>query len=58
MNLTFTPKKRYGRVDYAPVCEKANLFCDIARQDVLTQDQIRSIIALGYDITEQHESTL
>ena len=40
----------YGTVKYYPICEKAQLFADIAGTKTLTLQAIKKIEALGYSI--------
>jgi hypothetical protein len=43
-------KDVYGTVKYYPLCEKAQLFADIAGTKTLTVEAIKKIEALGYSI--------
>ena len=43
-------KDVYGAVKYYPICEKAQLFADIAGTKTLTLHAIKKIEALGYSI--------
>jgi hypothetical protein len=43
-------KDVYGAVKYYPICEKAQLFADIAGTKTLTVQAIKKIEALGYSI--------
>lgn len=43
-------KDVYGTVKYYPICEKAQLFADIAGTKTLTVEVIKKIEALGYSI--------
>jgi hypothetical protein len=43
-------KDVYGTVKYYPMCEKAQLFADIAGTKTLTVEAIKKIEALGYSI--------
>jgi hypothetical protein len=43
-------KDVYGAVKYYPICEKAQLFADIAGTKTLTVEVIKKIEALGYSI--------
>ena len=43
-------KDVYGVAKYYPVCEKAQLFADIAGTKTLTVEVIKKIEALGYSI--------
>jgi hypothetical protein len=40
----------YGTLKYYPLCEKAQLFADIAGTKTLTLHAIKKIEALGYSI--------
>ena len=43
-------KDVYGVTKYYPVCEKAQLFADIAGTKTLTIQAIKKIEALGYSV--------
>ena len=43
-------KDVYGVTKYYPICEKAQLFADIAGTKTLTVQVIKKIEALGYSI--------
>jgi len=43
-------KDVYGITKYYPICEKAQLFADIAGTKTLTVQVIKKIEALGYSI--------
>jgi hypothetical protein len=43
-------KDVYGVTKYYPICEKAQLFADIAGTKTLTVETIKKIEALGYSI--------
>jgi len=43
-------KDVYGVTKYYPICEKAQLFADIAGTKTLTLQAIKKIEALGYSI--------
>ena len=43
-------KDVYGVLKYYPLCEKAQLFADIAGTKTLTVEVIKKIEALGYSI--------
>jgi ATP phosphoribosyltransferase len=43
-------KDVYGAVKYYPICEKAQLFADIAGTKTLTLEVLKKIEALGYSI--------
>jgi hypothetical protein len=43
-------KDVYGVLKYYPICEKAQLFADIAGTKTLTTHAIKKIEALGYSI--------
>jgi hypothetical protein len=43
-------KEVYGAVKYYPLCEKAQLFADIAGTKTLTIQVIKKIEALGFSI--------
>jgi hypothetical protein len=43
-------KDVYGVTKYYPICEKAQLFADIAGTKTLTVQVIKNIEALGYSI--------
>ena len=43
-------KDVYGSVKYYPICEKAQLFADIAGTKTLTVQVIKKIEALGFSI--------
>jgi hypothetical protein len=43
-------KDVYGTLKYYPLCEKAQLFADIAGTKTLTVETIKKIEALGYSI--------
>ena len=43
-------KDVYGAGKYYPICEKAQLFADIAGTKTLTVEVIKKIEALGYSI--------
>jgi hypothetical protein len=43
-------KDVYGVTKYYPICEKAQLFADIAGTKTLTVQAIKKIEALGYSI--------
>lgn len=43
-------KDVYGVLKYYPLCEKAQLFADIAGTKTLTLQAIKKIEALGYSI--------
>jgi hypothetical protein len=43
-------KDVYGAAKYYPICEKAQLFADIAGTKTLTVEVIKKIEALGYSI--------
>ncbi len=43
-------KDVYGALKYYPLCEKAQLFADIAGTKTLTLQVIKKIEALGYSI--------
>lgn len=43
-------KDVYGTVKYYPMCEKAQLFADIAGTKTLTIEVIKKIEALGFSI--------
>jgi hypothetical protein len=43
-------KDVYGAVKYYPICEKAQLFADIAGTKTLTLEVIKKIEALGYSV--------
>ena len=44
-------KDVYGTLKYYPLCEKAQLFADIAGTKTLTLQAIKKIEALGYSIS-------
>ena len=44
-------KDVYGVLKYYPLCEKAQLFADIAGTKTLTLQAIKKIEALGYSIS-------
>ena len=44
-------KDVYGVLKYYPLCEKAQLFADIAGTKTLTVQVIKKIEALGYSIS-------
>jgi hypothetical protein len=43
-------KDVYGTVKYYPMCEKAQLFADIAGTKTLTLEVVKKIEALGFSI--------
>ena len=45
--------KIYGNIVLYPICEKAKLFCKLAKTKTITQDMERHIRSLGFDIVEQ-----
>ena len=50
-------KDVYGVTKYYPICEKAQLFADIAGTKTLTVQVIKKIEALGYSIKAQRTLT-
>lgn len=47
----------YGKEFIYPVCDKAQLFCDIAGAKSLTRKQVECIKALGFDVEVVPEVT-
>ena len=43
-------KDVYGTLKYYPLCEKAQLFADIAGTKTLSEVNLRRILELGYEI--------
>jgi len=56
--ITVTVRRVYGNPVIYPACEQARQFARIAGTKTLTLDTLRQIRALGYTITERHESNL
>jgi len=56
--ITVTVRRVYGNPVIYPACEQARNFARIAGTKTLTLDTLRNIRALGYTITERHESNL
>jgi len=54
MNITVHRREVYGVVKYYPVCDKAKLFAHIAQTKTLTNDVIKRIGALGYEVSVIH----
>lgn len=50
MKILVEIKNVYGRELVYPICNKANLFCQMLRRQTLTRDDIEYIKALGYTI--------
>jgi len=45
--------KVYGNFVLYPVCDKAKLFCSLAKTKTITPDMEKTIRSLGFDIVEQ-----
>ena len=56
--ITVTVRRVYGNPVIYPACDQARQFARIAGTKTLTLDTLRQIRALGYTITERHESNL
>ncbi len=58
MQITIKQTNQYGVTVFAPVCETAKTFAQIAKTKTLTPDTLRAIKALGYQIEIVHPETL
>ena len=56
--ITVTVRRVYGNPVIYPACQTARHFAAIAGTKTLTLDALRRIKAMGYTITEHHDSQL
>jgi hypothetical protein len=52
MQITIELKWQYGNCAFYPLCETSKRFAQIAGTKTLTQDALRIIKAMGYEITQ------
>jgi hypothetical protein len=52
MTITIELKWQYGNCAFYPLCETSKRFAQIAGTKTLTQDALRIIKAMGYEITQ------
>ena len=52
MSITIELKWQYGNCAFYPLCETSRRFAQIAGTKTLTQDALRIIKAMGYEITQ------
>jgi len=52
MQITIELKWQYGNSDFYPLCETSKRFAQIAGTKTLTQDALRIIKLMGYEITQ------
>jgi hypothetical protein len=52
MSITIELKWQYGNCAFYPLCETSKRFAQIAGTKTLTQDALRIIKAMGYEITQ------
>jgi hypothetical protein len=58
MKILVTIKESYGRSLIYPACEAADMFCRIADKKTLSEQTIRYIKALGYNIKVKQEEVI
>ena len=56
MEIKVTIKSVYGRRTIYPACEKSAIFAHIAGLKTLTDEMVKDIKALGYEITVVQEA--
>ena len=52
MSITIELKWQYGNCAFYPLCETSRRFAQIAGTKTLTQDALRIIKAMGYEINQ------
>jgi hypothetical protein len=52
MSITIELKWQYGNCAFYPLCETSKRFAQIAGTKTLTQDALRIIKAMGYEIIQ------
>ena len=52
MQITIELKWQYGNCAFYPLCETSKRFAQIAGTKTLTQDALRIIKAMGYEINQ------
>ena len=52
MQITIELKWQYGNCAFYPLCETSKRFAQIAGTKTLTQDSLRIIKAMGYEIIQ------
>ena len=52
MSITIELKWQYGNCAFYPLCETSKRFAQIAGTKTLTQDALRIIKSMGYEITQ------
>ena len=52
MQITIELKWQYGNCAFYPLCETSRRFAQIAGTKTLTQDALRIIKAMGYEINQ------
>jgi hypothetical protein len=52
MKITIELKWQYGNCAFYPLCETSKRFAQIAGTKTLTQDALRIIKAMGYEINQ------
>ena len=52
MSITIELKWQYGNCAFDPLCETSKRFAQIAGTKTLTQDALRIIKAMGYEIIQ------
>mgnify|MGYP000520569032 CR=1 FL=1 len=50
MRITIEVRDVYGTTKFYPICDRAKLFASIAGTKTLTNDAIKQIKALGYEV--------
>ena len=51
MEIKVSSAREYWKIRLRPMCEKARLFCAIIGSKTFTEDQVRMIKELGYEVS-------